>query len=110
MAHARSLRAAAVAVILGTAFCGMPFGLRNKLWLTAADGHRGWMLLGNRKAPVPAPWLVHRSSTARCVAALLVKAFPRKCMCHPIEVEVRCIIVCARELSGAVLGNWEQGR
>lgn len=76
-------------------------GLRNTLRLTAADG-------------LDAPWQSQSSSPGlllcRCVAALLVKAFPRKCTSHPIKVEVRRAIVCARGLSGAGLGNGERGR
>lgn len=90
MAHACCLCAVAVA------FCGTLFGLRNKLWLMAADRCQSWMLLGNRKAPVLAPWPGHCSSAASYVAVLLVKAFPRKCMGHPIEVEVRDAIVHAK--------------
>lgn len=111
MAHARRLRAGAVAVILRTAFCRTSFGLRNESELMAADGCRDWMLLGHRKAPVPVPWLGHRLSTACCVAALLAKAFPRKRTCHPIKVEVaNTTILCARGLSGPVAGSWERGR
>lgn len=100
MPLARCLHAA-VAVISRTAFCGVTFGLRNTLRLTAADG-------------LDAPWQSQSSSPGlllcRCVAALLVKAFPRKCTSHPIKVEVRRAIVCARGLSGAGLGNGERGR
>lgn len=98
MPLARCLHAA-VAVISRTAFCGVTFGLT--LRLTAADG-------------LDAPWQSQSSSPGlllcRCVAALLVKAFPRKCTSHPIKVEVRRAIVCARGLSGAGLGNGERGR
>lgn len=92
---------AAVAVISRTAFCGVTFGLRNTLQLTAADG-----LDAPRQSQSSGPSLV----LCRCVAALLVKAFPRKCTSHPIKAEARRAIVCARGLSGAGLGNGEQGR